>query len=263
MDPITGLSMGIGAVTDFIGLLQNLRAQGLSEDAAKKYLAEANGLTVPDLESLMMNAEQAAGRGDVGFSDQRAAQLDALRQMTDMANKGGMDEGSVAALQQAGARAQQQNQQARNAVQANAQRQGKWGSGQELAGQLNAIQSSANTLAMAGTQAAADARQRALQAISARGAMATNARSADEDLALQNKQAAEQRDRFNAEMRQNANQFNAGAPVKQFGMASERVGRIGDATQNYEDTLLKNKSQKDIDRLSARASAFVGGFKGE
>jgi hypothetical protein len=262
MDPFTGVALGVGFLFDLFGAVEAAKKRGMAEDAARRAVAEAYGLEVPELDQLMIQAEQMGGRPDVMASDQRAAELDALRQMSEMGARGGMDEGSIAAMQQAGAKAAQANQQARQSIANQYQQRGQWGSGNELASQLAAAQSSANTLSLAGTQAAADARQRALQAIAGSGNMASRARSADEQLALANKEAAEARDKFNTTIRNEANQFNANAPVKQFQMGLGRQGAIQNATNTQVNTLTGNSKsgQEDINRLGARGQNFIGGF---
>lgn len=69
----------------------------------------------------------------------------------------------MAAMQQAQARSSRALQGDQQAIQQNIQARGlQAGSGAELAMRQNAAQSAANSLAMAGTQSVADARQRAL-----------------------------------------------------------------------------------------------------
>lgn len=254
--------MGAGFIFDIAGAVEAAKKRGMAEDAARRAVAAAYGLEVPDLDQLLVKAEQMGGRPDVQASDQRRAELDALRQMSEMGARGGMDEGSIAALQQAGAKTAQANQQARQSIANQYQQRGQWGSGNELASQLAAAQSSANTLSMAGTQAAADARQRALQAIAASGGMASRARGADEQLALANKEAAEARDRFNTTIRQQANQFNAQAPISQFDMQLGKQGAVQNATNAQANVLTGNATsqQQDLNRLGARAQNAIGSF---
>lgn len=218
---------GVGAAIDIGTWIWNLVQQGQSVDAAKAAVAEATGIPLPKLGELLIQAQQQGEVPDVQRGETRQAQLAALNQLQDMASKGGMDEGSIAALQAAEGRAGQDIRGQREAIRNAGLRQGTFGGGQDLAAQEAAVQGSANTLALAGTQAAADARARALQAISQTGRLAGDVRSQDEALDESNRRAQIERDRFNTQLRQATNQFNSG---QRLGLTNAAIGRSGAIT---------------------------------
>lgn len=106
-------------------------------------------------------------------------QLRALSQMANVARTGGMDTQSRARQEQAMAAADAQNRGMQGAITQNFQMRGAGGSGAELVSRLSAGQGNANQARMAGTQAAADANTRALEAMRSSGLMASNARGQD------------------------------------------------------------------------------------
>jgi len=242
----------VGIIGQLAAMANSLRAQGMNERDIQKALANAYNIPVPQVQDLMMQAEQMGTYGDIAPGETRSAQMNALRQLSNVAATGGMDAGSVAALQQAQAQAARQSQAQRQGVEAQMERRGMLNSGAQYGGQLAASQSAANALSMAGTQAVADARQRALQAMLASGQMAGGVRSADEQLALANREAQMARDRFNTQLRQSANQFNALAPATQAQLANQRAGTINAATQGATGT-----RSGDTERTNRRLKDFT------
>jgi hypothetical protein len=118
---------------------------------------------------------------DVLASRVRNDQLNALRQMQNIASSGGMDNAGIAAQQQAGAGAARQFQSDQAGIQNKLQMQGQApGSGAAIGMQQNAAQAGYNTLAQSGAQNAANAQMRALQAIQASGRLSGDIASADE-----------------------------------------------------------------------------------
>lgn len=131
----------------------------------------------------------------------RQAQLDALRGLQAEGNAGGLTVQSRAALNEANALQAQRERGSREAILQGMSQRGMGGSGTELAAALQNQQASADRSALAGTQAAADARQRALQAMSASGEMAGGIRGQDFGEAATKAQARDARNRFNASQR--------------------------------------------------------------
>jgi hypothetical protein len=152
---------------------------------------------------------------NIAAQEARGAAYDRL---ASMGAQGGMDAGSKAALQQAQANNAQQAQSKNKATLERAAAAGRLNGGRALSAEMQANQGAANANAMAGTQAAADARQRAMMATTAQG----------------------QIDQFNAQMRQGAqqnsfnNSFNRAQGIAQ---ANGRITdmNLGRANQARED----------------------------
>jgi hypothetical protein len=124
-------------------------------------------------------------------------QMAALEQMYQTAMQGGMDPQSRAALLQAQNQNAAAERGARGAITQNAQARGVGGSGAEFLGTLANQQGSAVRGSLAGTQAAGDARTRALQAMYQSQAGYGGVRGQDLNAA----QAKSQVDQFNAQQR--------------------------------------------------------------
>ena len=124
-------------------------------------------------------------------------QLEALQQMWQTAQQGGMDPQAKAALQQAQASSAAAERGARGAIVQNAQARGVGGSGAELEASLANQQGAAQRNALAGGQAAGDARTRALQAMMNTQTGTGQVRGQD----LSAAQARSQVEQFNARQR--------------------------------------------------------------
>lgn len=253
----------ISAGISIAQLIAHLVEQGQTEAAAKEAISNATNIPIPKIESMQYDpALQNQPIQQIVPGVTQGAQMDALRQLQQTGATGGMDSGSTAALQQAEQRTEQDVQGQEQAIQAQTQRQGITGGGQQIAQQEAAIQGSANRLAMAGTQAVADARTRALSAIRDSGRLAGDIRSQDEAVQTSNRDAAIARDRFNAEVTNAARQFNAGAPERQAAIAQGRAGAVTNATTAYGagvrgDEKQTNTDVNDVqDSLASGAAAY-------
>jgi len=255
----------IGAAADMVismvGFADDLRRRGLSEDEAKQALAQAYKIDIPKIEEILMVAEQQGITPDVARGETRKNQMKALGQLEDMGEKQGMDEGSIAAIQQAGDYAARQGRAQELGIMQGAQRRGTLDSGTQLGAQLQSAQAATNTLAMAGTQAAADARIRALQAINSAGRLSGDIRSEDEKVDMFNRQAQNERDRFNTSLRQAANEHNANAPLAIAGVEVARQGQINTAMSNRIKSLEPPKDDP-YEKAGKKVNAFGGGMGG-
>lgn len=147
----------------------------------------------------------------------RAAQMDALARMQKEGAAGGLtveDRSALIAAQNANAAKERG---AREAILQDAARRGMGGSGTELAAELENQQGAADRNAAVGTQAAADARKRALAAISESGQMAGAVRGQDWGEASQRAAAQDA-----------INKFNASQRLQRAGMVGNiRIGKAG------------------------------------
>lgn len=172
----------------------------------------------------MMDAwrELKEGANEIGQEDPRLkrAQMAALEKMYQTAMQGGMDPQARSALMQAQAATAAAERGARGALIQNAQARGMGGSGAEFLGTLANQQGSATRNNLAGTQAAGDARMRALQAMSGTVSGYGQARGQDLDW----EKAKRQVEMFNAQQRMR----KAGALSDLYG---DRRKEVWDMTQ--------------------------------
>lgn len=131
----------------------------------------------------------------------RMAQTEALQGFQREARAGGMGVQSRAALAQAGADTARRERGAREAILQGMAARGQAGQGAELAATLANQQGAAERNAIAGTQAAADARRRQLQALSESGKMAGGMRGQDFTERGGKASALDEIARFNADAR--------------------------------------------------------------
>ena len=201
---------------------------------AKKYLRENKelwaALQTPDIENLKVKLEQAVSQGkldpkigqailqdpsamkDVGADPKLVqAQEQSLGALQRIAQSGGQDATTRARMAQTMGQVGQQERASREALQAQMQRRGIGGGGTDIASQMLAQQQSAGQAAQMGFQTAADAEQRALQAIAQSGQMAGQMRSQQVGEDAARAQAMDRINQFNTQHRQQLQASNYAA----------------------------------------------------
>ncbi len=204
-----------GGIASLIGEQDaNSRAQAAQDKAFQQYMALAipdpaqqkiamqmyvsQGKLDPRLETVIKQ-DPSAFEKIVTDSNTKSAQSRALQQLQDDANSGGMNLQDKAKLQealitnQAHARAEQQG------IAAQMAQRGLGGSGFDVAAKLQGQQSSQDAQAKSGLQAAADAQNRALQAIQSSGQLAGQMQAADYSQQAQRAAAADRINQFNTQ----------------------------------------------------------------
>lgn len=233
---------------DFIGDLFNKsardRAASAQHDAIDNYKV---------LDPTITAQETGPNAYDSASTDPatRDAQMAALNQLATIGSTGGMDPGSVAALQQAQMSNAQQAKSNTDAALERAQAEGRLNSGRALSAQIQAGQGAANSNAMAGTQAAADARTRAMQALSATGQLGGSIRGADYGQASDKANAQNMINQFNATQRQ-------GAQQQTFGNSATKAQGIAAGDQAIAGTD-QNRAQQARESAGAIGDAVVSG----
>lgn len=165
-----------------------------------------------DPQQLKIAAQQIKTQPDIAAGAQRADQLNALRQMQNIASQGGMDNAAISANNQAAMSAARQNAADNAAITGSLQRRGlSAGSGAQLAQRQGAAQAAYNTTAMQGAQNAANAQMRALQAIQESGRLSGDIASSEQARMAANADRRNATDRFNTSIRDAANKFNSNA----------------------------------------------------
>lgn len=194
-----------GAAGDMIGSLiaealnqgDYRRAEELMREAAKSH--EGISLTGP--------AEQM---GPSEFDDIKLdkesmdARRMALRKFQQIGLEGGLDPESRAAMAEAQGQAAGYERAQRGALMQRAQERGGLGGGGLNAASLIAQQEGSNRMAMAGTQAAADARRRALQALQASEGIASGLTADEYRRSADRAAALDAVNKFNTGLRQDA-----------------------------------------------------------
>lgn len=206
------LNIGSAAFGEWWASADEEQKRALQMEAQQIY----DNLSPPELERIQAaTAGESALAGipeDFGNRDNRNL---ALQQLIDMGSQGGMDAGSMLAVEQARRAAGQQEMQGRGAVRQEFQRRGLGGAG-EAALQQQAQQAGADRASLADMQAASDARSRALQALATGGGLAAQAEGQDFDKAARISASRDAMAQFNAGQAQQANLYNAGLGQQDF-----------------------------------------------
>jgi hypothetical protein len=170
----------------------------------------------------------------------RAARMSALEKLQQVGLEGGMDAESRAALAEGRHQAGQQEASARGAIMANAQSRGMMGSNMAAGAKLQAQQAGADRMSMAGTQAAADARRRALAALSESGQLAGSIERDEYGMQADRAGARDAMAEFNA---RNANAWQQKQFDNRLGLTDRRYGARRD-----ESDIHKEKGDRTVDR---------------
>jgi hypothetical protein len=221
------IDAGASLLGDIFGGLFSSDAE---KEAAKKQqqaLQQILGLSAPELRDLQLEMQAEAGRlspeaeGVVGLGPSRmegvqadpalrSQQMQALSSLSDLGRTGmtAEERGELNRARLMAARDQQARQQA---ILQSRQARGMGGSGDELAAQLLASQAGAEQASQEGDRLAAQAQNRALQAISQAGNLAGNLRSQDVGEQSDKARAADIIAQFNAANQQSVGSRNVSA----------------------------------------------------
>ncbi len=223
MEPLTALAI-MGGVNAAGGLLNYFVQQGFNDQQAaefQKLYDSAKQIVPPELAVPEYDKYQAqspyevqgyqpqvlgaSAEGALGLDEAtRSRQLSVLDQLEQMYRSGGLDPQSQAAMNEAQLMANQNAQAQRAGVEAQALRSGRGGTNLQYLLQQQAGQADANRLNQASLNAAAAARQRALEAMGMFSSQAAGLRNQDFG---QQQQAAQARDvyqKFNTNMMNDA-----------------------------------------------------------
>lgn len=214
-----------GVVSSLIGAGKDGEAQALRERLA----AEFGPGILPRLDEAV--AQEAGRSGHDAIREDpatRQAQVDVLAQLDDVYRTGGQTSADEAAFDAAKRRVAASARGRMADIQMDAARRGQAG------GSLGAIlatqsgQDELDALASMDSEIATSGRQRALQALLARGGLAGQLRGDDYRLAAGRADANDMMNRFNASQRQQAALYNAQLPMQAFDANMRRMlGRAG------------------------------------
>lgn len=225
---------------------KELQAIGYPPDLSREIIFkqfQSAGILTPELEQEIEVGASAVG-AITEDSSLRDAQKQALSMMQNRAQVG-LSAEDRSALNQVRQQVQT-DVQAKNAqILQQMSARGQGGSGAELVAQLQNSQSGADRASSASDELMAQAQQRALQALSQSGSMASNLRGQDFDVANTKAQALDERNRFlaqNSIARQSSN-INRLNEAQQQNLANKQ--RIGDANIGQgNQELLRQSNEK-------------------
>ena len=289
MDPITALAI-MGGVSAAGGLLNYFVQQGFSEQQAEQFqrlYEQAKAITPPELVAPEYEKYQAqspyqvegyqpqmlgqSAEGALGIDEAtRARQMSVLDQLEQMYKSGGLDPQSVAAMNQAQMQANQNAQAQRAGVEAQALRSGRGNSNLQYLLQQQAGQADANRLNQASLDAAAAARQRALEAMGMFSNQASNLRQQDFGQQQQAAQAKDIYSKFNTNMMNDAlkykvqqeNQRNQNMFENQQNILNRNVEQTNRA-KDLKNQLAQNAFENQLRKQQMMAGAVGGNMQAQ
>jgi len=231
-------------VTQPLGL-----SKGDAEKAQQRNLQRLEQLQAPNLQnfSYQQYATPADLQSQLGqlqvAPEGRAAQLNALQRIQDVANQGGLTAEDRAMLDQISRQEQTQLQGERGSIMQGAQRRGIAGSGLELASQLGATSQAADRQAQRDLGVAALGQNRALQALQQTASIGGQLRGADYEEAARKAEATDVINRYNAGVRNTIAQNNVDMLNRQNFYNQQQLPQ-----QNYQNQLerLQGIGQADL-----------------
>lgn len=167
------------------------------------------------------------------------AQMAALSSLQEYGNQGGLNAQAKGRLHDIAKEESVRERGSREAIMQGAQQRGVAGSGLEFLNLIKNQQDSASRAADRGTQVAADAEARALDALMNSGRMAGDIRGQDFNEQARKAQALDEINRFNTQNRMSVDQYNVGTRNKGQQYNLEQRQNISDANTN-----IRNKQQQ-------------------
>jgi len=240
--------------------IDNLTAIGVpSAEAQQIVLKEykSAGVLTPDLEQAISQGESAFSGIDVDPTYKKA-QLEALNKLGNISDEGGMTATDLSNLERIQGDINADERGAREAIASNLKAQGAYGSGLQLAQQLQGQQDAATRSHSAGLQTAGMAQDRALAALQAQGSLAGNVRG--QEFGEQGTVAGAQDaiSRFNTANRQDVQSRNVASRNAAQDYNLRNAQRISDAntdTANQQEVYNKELVNKEFqDKLALEQS---------
>lgn len=195
----------------------------------------------------------------------RDAEIAALQQMQDLASHGGVDAQSKQKEAQALNTANTNERGQRGAIIQNYAARGQGGSGAELAALLEAQQGDSNQAASVGQQSAADAEQRALQAMMNSSQIGANINTQDYNQAAESAKAQDAINRFNTQTQQGVEGTNVSAKnaAQAANLAnSQAVSNANTGVANKQEQENKALVQQQFDNQKSVASGIANADAG-
>ena len=260
-----------------MGFLSNIFGKGNTTDPnwlRQQAVQPFKDLRVPEVKEMYVQLQELVSQGEITpeqavaylqqESELKGIQVDPeflntaieeMRYLKDIGAQGGMTAQMRQRLQEARDLQEGEARSRTRAIVESAQARGVGGSGIELGERLIAEQEAANRAARTGTQAAADAEQRALQAIIGAGSLGRELQSQRFGQEAQVASAQDVINRFNVQAAQNVEEANrAGLVQQRFGnMLSKATGEAGQYS---------GWAEQDAKRRSEMEAASLGFWSG-
>lgn len=217
-----------------IAYLGEQKASQLSQKQLEllgQQLAQLQGIEMPDLKEVKPEElGDSAVAGMTSDEAMRGKQLQAIGELQNIIDSGGLDLSDKVSLEQALDTARNQQHRARAGVAGDMAQRGQLNSGARMVMDENAAQAGANDLHRTGMETAAMAQQRRLAAIREASGLASGLREQDWREGETANRAKDLRDERNAAAREKAGYYNAGIPQQQFNNQVTKVTGQGNAT---------------------------------
>jgi hypothetical protein len=236
-----------------------------AKDYAKQGLEAFQGVTPPSIEEMQVKLQQLVQQGQItpdeannAFAKMqtdpqyRAAANESLKGLQDVYKQGGLtaqDKAQLAQIQRTGL---EQERGTREALAANAAARGTGGSGMNYAAQLANQQGSATRQSTQGLDVAAQAQQRALNAMIQSGQLGMGLESQQFGEEAQKAQAANAINQFNVNQRNAAQYYNLGE--------KQRVSDTNAAIGNQQEQYNKGLYQQNFQNQMAKAGGIAGQY---
>lgn len=247
-----GVNLLGGIVGEIWGSADDEQRRQIEDEAMRLY----GNMSPPALERVIAAQVGPSAMESVSMDGgNKSARNAALQALINEGLSGGNSLESRLAMEEARRASSAQELRDRSAVLQQAKMRGL-GSNAALAGQLQAQQAGADRQSLAGLQAGASARQRALAALAQGGGMAAQAENDDFGKAAR---VAESKDRiaqFNAGQSQQANLYNAGLGQQDFNNRLALTDRKADGLYRRADRFGKDAERKR--RLAGDSARVLG-----
>lgn len=270
-----------------MGMFSSLFGSAGSDKADKlrqQALDAFDAIKTPDLSALQVQLQKAVIAGTItpeqaeasllnsnAFNDIRTdpslmgAQKQALQQLQDTANAGGLDAIDKSKLQDITDTQNQENKSANEAILANARARGMGNSNLTAVSRLIAEQGAADRAAKSGTDVAAQAQARALAALQAAGQLGGSMEAQQYGEQAQKAQAQNAIDQFNAANKTDLSKFNVANNLSAQGANvanAQNVENANTATQNAQILNNANANQTVYQDDLAKAQGKAGVLNG-
>ena len=243
-------------VNDYFASLQTPDTSDM--ELQLKQLVQQGVLTPEDAQAALVGDSAMNGITlDPALKEKQMASLQALQ---DLADGGGMTLTDQANLSKIQNQINTQSRGAREAILQNAQQRGLGGSGLELMSQMQNQQDAATRASQGGLDVAAQARDRALEAMIQGGQMAGDVRNQDFNQKAQVAGAQDAISKFNAQNQQQINMANTAAHnnaqatnlQNKQDIANQNVG-LQNTQQQYNKNLIQQNYDNEIKKRSGQA----------
>lgn len=277
-------ALAIGAVAGIGNYMASKSASDRAMMLQQQNFKQWMDMAIPDPEAQKVALERFVNQGEltpvmqkaiaqdpsafqniVTSSENKAAQNKALSQLSQIGEQGGLRLQDKAALQDAMLHGQAQEKANRLGIVDEMGRRGLSGSGYDVAARLSGQQGVADQQANSSLKVAANAQDRALQAIMGAGKMATDYRNQDFGEQAQKASAADRINAFNTANLRDVNAANVGAQnysneqnLKNKQRISDQNTSLSNSEQQYNKGLIQQQYDNELKRMAGASGQIAG-----